>query len=111
MSTIANVTLASLALSAKLHSLLDGMGIASTSTEHGLFDQELQHALDKLEDKHPAVEDEAQLQQRALLQRDFEALIKLYDAYKEADKLSHEDIVRFDPVFQKLSQKLKEKKI
>ncbi|MBR9692461.1 hypothetical protein GOV07_00860 [Candidatus Woesearchaeota archaeon] len=110
MTTAANYTFASLALSAKLHKLLDKMGASDGVAQDSAFNAELEQALDTLEGQ-PSMRDEARHLELMLLKRDFEALEELYTSYKEKEKLPATATEKFEAAFTAIKDKIKEKEL
>lgn len=111
MPEVAKLAFSSLALAAKLHRLLDGLGMERSLAQDFAFDVGLQRALDTLDAKHPVVREETKHLELELLKRDFDALEHLYQDYKEKAKLPEEAAQRFNRVFADISEKIKEKEL
>ncbi len=107
MTVAAQVAFANLALSAKLHKLLDRL--SGAHAEEQLFNTELESALSQLEREHPALREEARTTELELLKRDLESLEELYWAYREKERLPEDAATRFEKVFATLKEKIKEK--
>ncbi len=108
----ARYAFASLALSGRLHRLLDRMG-ERQHRRHAqdvlAFDAELDSALSKIARKAPAVGDDAHGMELSLIRQDFEEIERLYAAYKERDAVPEGVAQRFDRIFDGIREKLKEK--
>ncbi len=111
MPEVAKLAFSSLALAAKMHRLLDGLGMERNLARDLAFDLDLQHALDTLDGTNPAVREETKHLELEILKRDFEALERLYWTYREKSKFPEDAARRFERVFIEISAKIKEKEL
>ncbi len=108
----ARYAFASLALSGRLHRLLDRMG-ERQHRRHAqdilAFDAEIDGALARIERKEPAIRDDARGMELSLIRQDFEEIERLYAAYKARNEVPESVAQRFDRVIDGIREKLKEK--
>jgi|GEM_PF-2671435 len=112
MTTIvARHAFATLALSAKLHRLLDVIGERhARAYEHEVqgFDRHLDDALQRLEVASP-VRKEARLEEFSLLKHDFAEIERLYGEIRQS--VPETAAQRFDRIFSEIQEKIKEKEL
>ena len=108
--TAAKYAFTTLAVSAKLHRLLDSMGGQRTGEEGLTFDTHLSEALHQLEQRNNSpLRREARHEELTLIKRDFGAVEQLYQEYKERSHLSETMAQRFDRIFSEINEKIKQK--
>lgn len=111
VSTVAKYTFASLALSAKLHRMLERLSTLHQAREEQAFDTELEEALETIVREDPPLRDEARHEELRLLERDVAALEQLYHSYVERQFFSPDTVERFDRIFTHIKEKIEEKKL
>jgi pyruvate/2-oxoacid:ferredoxin oxidoreductase alpha subunit len=112
MPTLARHAYATFALSAKLHKLLDQMGVEHRQTQEQVnFDSKLDNALLELERSDSSLHVEAKSVELTMLKKDFTLLERFYDEYKHAEALPETVSERFDRIFKELKEKIKEKEL
>lgn len=109
MSIVAQHAFSTLALSAKLHKLLDSMDGGRHRGDHVAFDAELNRTLTTLETG--PLREEARLVELELLRKDFEKVEELYRLYKQVGTITPEVGDRLDKVFSGIRGKIEEKRI
>jgi hypothetical protein len=112
--TAARYAFATLAVSAKLHRLLDTVGgQQERQREQALeFDDHLASALRELEQREePPVRREARHAELSLIKRDFDRVEQLYKGYREHEQLPETVAQRFDRIFSDIREKIRQKEL
>ncbi len=109
MTAMSKYALSSLALSAKVHKLLDQMGSFDVNAQDQAFDSELAQALHKIERHNKPLRSEARHLEIQMIRRDFDALEQLWLSYKE--RLDPIAVQGFEKTFKDIKKKIKEKEL
>lgn len=106
MNSLARYAFSSLALSAKLHKLLDTLN----NKKSGSFDNDLEQALEVLDSDSP-LREEAKLEVLFRVKQEFKKLEKHYELLVKEQDLPIETITKLESLLDEIREQIKEKEI
>jgi hypothetical protein len=110
--TAAKYAFATLAVTAKVHRLLDKVGSQQARQREQTFDDNLTSTLRELEQhEEPPAQRDTRHDELSSIKRDFDKVEQLYKGYKKHEHLPETVAQRFDRIFSDIREKIRQKEL